>query len=282
MRASLRSIGAICLAAGLLAVGLGACTGSDDASSPAAALEAIRARGALRVAVYEDKPPFSYVDSEGRHQGFDVELARRLAKDIFNDESKVEYVIAKAQDRIAMLDSGAVDVMLANFTRTPERAEKVDFALPYMKTSLGIVAPKAKPIAKLEDLDGKKVVVVGGTTSDQYFTQNHPKVELLRFDHDREAFQALIDGEAVALAQDSTLLYAFVRMKKDFVVSIDGIGAADVIAPAVKKGSVGLLAWLNGEIRQLYNEKFFFEDFDKSIRPFYGDDIAADAVVISE
>lgn len=244
-------------------------------------LAQIKARGVLRVAVFADKPPFGYVDREGKHQGYDVELARRLAKDLLGDENKVEFVLTEAQNRVDVLKSDKVDITLANFTRTPERAEQVDFALPYMKTAIGVVSPKSAPIDKVEALEGKTLVVNKGTTAEIYFTQHHANIPLLSLDHNTEAFSALKDGRGAGLAHDNTLLYAWIKENPDFVVAINQLGPDDVIAPAVKKGKTALLNWVNTEIRALYAEKFFFESYDKAIKPFYGEGIAPENVVIS-
>jgi len=283
MQVTLRRHGAKWLGAGLLAVLL-AMTGGcleDDASPAAGTPDAIKARGVLRVAVYADKPPFGYVDSEGRNQGYDVELARRLAKDLLGDESRVDFVATEAQKRVDLLNSGTVDIMLANFTRTAERAKLVDFSLPYMKTSIGVASLKASPLARIEDLHGKRLAVVKGTTADLYFTQQGHGVELQRFDNNTEAFNALKSGAVAGASQDSALLYAWIKANPNYAVALDQLGANDVIAPAVKKGNTALLSWLDGEIRQLYAERFFYEDYDKSLRPFYSDDIDPANIVIS-
>lgn len=81
------------------------------------------------------------MDAEGKNQGFDVYIAKRFAKDLLGDESKVEFVLVDAASRVAYLESGKVDIIMANFTVTEERKEKVDFANPYMKLSFGIVSP---------------------------------------------------------------------------------------------------------------------------------------------
>ena len=276
---------------GLLAFLLGAgggCDGSrqsdnsDDVTPPAsAALDVIRARGVLRIAVYVDKPPFGYVDSEGGNQGYDIELERRLAKDFFGDESKVDFVPTDPQSRIDLLNSGNIDIMLANFTRTPESAGQVDFALPYMKTGIGVVSPKSAPIAAIEGLRGKRLAVVKGTTAEAWFTRNHPDVQLVGFDHNTAAFNALEEGRVAGLAHDNALLYAWITKSATFAVSLERLGGDDVIAPAVKKGDTDLLNWLNGEIRRLYAERFFFENYDKSLRPFYGQEIDPANIVIS-
>ena len=125
---------------GVLALGLTACgsndngaaaTGSNDAGSKAVyrTLDEIKESGTINIGVFSDKNPFGYVDENGEYQGYDVYYARRLGEDLGVD---VNFVSTEAANRIEYLQTGKVDVILANFTVTPERAEEVDFAVPYM------------------------------------------------------------------------------------------------------------------------------------------------------
>lgn len=96
------------------------------------------------------------MDENGDYQGYDVYFAERLAKDLGVD---VEYVSTEAANRVEYLETGKVDVILANFTVTEERAEAVDFALPYMKVALGVVSPDDARITSPEELEGKELIV---------------------------------------------------------------------------------------------------------------------------
>jgi polar amino acid transport system substrate-binding protein len=258
---------------------LSACSkGDGNPESP----QAIRARGVLRVAVFIDKPPFSYIDATGKQQGYDAELARRLAKDLLGDASKVVFVPSTAGERITLLEEGKADIVAANFTNTPERAQRVDFSLPYMRTALGLISPRQAPIRKMSDLKaGEKVCVDAGTTAEAYFRVQFPKIPLLGKKTNREAFRALQNHECVALAHDDTLLYAWVRKHPEYTIGVHPLGPPQMIAPAVQKGDAALLAWLDTEMRKLYAEGFFFEAYDRTIRPFYGDEINPLQVVVS-
>ena len=101
--------------------------------------------------------------------------------------------------------------MFATFTVTPERKEVVDFAEPYLKGAFGIVSPKAKPITDIAQLEGKTLIVNKGTSSDTYFTKHYPKVNLLKFERNSDAFKALTDGRGDAISQDSTYALAWRR-----------------------------------------------------------------------
>lgn len=277
------------LATGLLSLALLGCNAkteeSKDNTAPTEAadgLQAIKDRGVLKIAVFSDKPPFGYIDNQGENQGYDIALGKRLAKDLLGDESKVEFVLTEAQNRVDVLKSNKVDITLANFTQTPEREAQVDFALPYMKTAIGVVSPKSAPITDVAQLQGKNLLVNKGTTAEIYFAKHHADVNQLKLDHNTEAFNALKDGRGVALAHDNTLLYAWVKENPEFAVSINQIGDNDFIAPAVKKGNTALLNWLNDEITQLKQARFFHQAYETTIAPFYGEGINPDNIVIDE
>lgn len=276
-------------ATGLLSLALLGCNAKTEEAQTQAptteaadGLQAIKDRGVLKIAVFSDKPPFGYIDDQGENQGYDIALGKRLAKDLLGDESKVEFVLTEAQNRVDVLKSNKVDITLANFTQTPEREAQVDFALPYMKTAIGLVSPKSAPITEIAQLQSKDLLVNKGTTAEIYFAKNHADVNQLKLDHNTEAFNALKDGRGVALAHDNTLLYAWVKENPDFVVSINQIGDNDFIAPAVKKGNTALLNWLNEEITQLKTERFFHQAYETTIAPFYGEGINPDNIVIEE
>ena len=138
-------------------------------------IDTIKEQGKVRIGVFSDKAPFGYLDSNGKHQGFDIVLSKRLTKELLGDENKVEFINLEAANRVEYLVTNKVDIVLANFTVTPERAKKVDFANPYMKVAIGVVSANSEPIKKVEDLKGKKLIVTKGTTAEVYFTKKHPE-----------------------------------------------------------------------------------------------------------
>lgn len=265
-----------------LVLALGALVGcGSKVEESKSAIDEIKAAGKIRIGVFSDKPPFGFVDEKGVNQGYDVYLAKRIAKDLLGDENKVEFVLVEAANRVEYLQSNKVDIILANFTVTPERKEKVDFANPYMKVSLGVVSPDGSPIKSVDDLKGKKLVVNKGTTAETYFAKNYPDIELVKFEQNTEAFAALKDGRGVALAHDNTLLFAWARENEGYTTFISSLGDEDAIAPAVKKGNTELLDWVNKEIDTLTSEGFFKEAFEKTLVPAYGDTVKPEAVIFN-
>ncbi|MBR6216606.1 MAG: cysteine ABC transporter substrate-binding protein [Spirochaetaceae bacterium] len=240
-------------------------------------VEQIKKSGTIKIAVFSDKKPFGYVDEFGKYQGYDVYFAERIAKDL---GVKVKYVPVEAAARVEVLETGKVDLVLANFTVTPARAEKVDFALPYMKCALGVVSNDKDLITKPEDLNGKTLIVSKGTTAETYFTENYPQVNLLKFDQYSEAYNALLDGRGAGLSTDNTEVLAWAIENPGFSVGIESLGSLDTIAPAVSKGNTSLLNWLNSEIKSLGKENFFHADYEATLRSVYGPKSDADSLVV--
>lgn len=265
----------------VLTVGLvSGCKNVTSQKESKSSLEQIKESGKIRIGVFSDKAPFGYIDENGEPQGYDVYFGKRIAKDLLGDENAVEFVSVEAASRVEFLETNKVDIILANFTVTDERKEKVDFALPYMKVALGIVAPDASPITDVSQLKGKKLIVNKGTTAETYFTKNYPNIELLKYDENTAAFNALLDKRGDAIAHDNTLLFAWVTKNKGYTTSIDSLGSVDTIAPAVKKGNKELVEWLNEEIKTLGKENFFHSDYDATLLPVYGDAVDPESVVV--
>jgi polar amino acid transport system substrate-binding protein len=271
-----------------LFVGCGGGTSSDSdnpaasgdnnaASTTARSLDEIKESGKVIIGVFSDKAPFGYVDSDGTYQGYDVYFANRIGQDLGVD---VEFVSVEPASRVEYLKTGKVDIILANFTVTDERAESVDFALPYMKVALGVVSPDKALITDVSQLNGKTLIVAKGTTAETYFTDNYPDVKLLKFDQYTETYNALLDGRGDAFSTDNTEVLAWALQNKGFTVGIESLGDLDTIAPAVQKGNTELLNWLNDEIKALGKEDFFHKDYAETLAPVYGDAVDPESLVV--
>ena len=143
-------------------------------------MDEIKESGTINIGVFSDKNPFGYVDENGEYQGYDIYFANRLGEDLGVD---VNFVSTEAANRIEYLQTGKVDIILANFTVTDERAEEVDFALPYMNVALGVVSPDSKVIESLDDWDSNdQMIVISGTTAETYMIDNYPDIPLQKYD----------------------------------------------------------------------------------------------------
>ena len=270
----------------VLAIGVSACGSStkDGGSDTSASgkevyrtLDEIKKDGTINIGVFSDKNPFGYVDENGEYQGYDVYFADRLAKDL---GVKVNYVSTEAANRIEYLQTGKVDVILANFTVTEERAEEVDFANPYMNVSLGVVSRDDNVITSLDNWNkDDSIIVISGITAETYLTKNYPDIPLQKFDSYATAKEAFENGTSVAWANDNTEVIAFSLQNKGYTVGIPELGSADSIAPAVTKGNDTLLNWINDEITSLGEENFFHADYEATLADTYGMDYEDSLVV---
>lgn len=270
----------------MASLGMAGCGGSsEDAAATDTAsdaegfrtLDQIKESGTVIIGVFSDKAPFGYVDDAGEYQGYDVEFANRLVADL---GTKVEWVATDPANRVPFLESNKVDIILANFTVTEERAEKVDFSLPYMKVQLGVVSPDSALVKSVDDLADKTLIVVKGTTAETFFEQEYPDVKLQKYDQYADAYNALLDGRGDAFSTDNTEVLAWAKENPGFTVGIDALGNEDTIAAAVAKGNDTLLGFIDDEIKALADENFFHNAYDKTLAPVYGTDVDPDTLVV--
>lgn len=265
------------LAAGALA--LSACGSSSKSASKNKfrTLDEIKSAGTINIGVFSDKHPFGYVDENGEYQGYDIYFGNRLAEDL---GVKVNYVSTEAANRVEYLETGKVDIILANFTVTPERAEAVDFALPYMNVGLGVISSDKDPVTSLDNWKAEdEMIVISGTTAETYMIKNYPDIKLQKYDTYANAKNALLNGSGKAWVNDNTEVIAFAKSNPGYTVGIDNLGAKDTIAPAVTKGNTTLLEWINTEIENLGKENFFHKDYEETLTDTYGGEYA-DTLVI--
>ena len=257
---------------GLVGCSNSASNKTEATKAATSSIAEIKKRGTIKIGVFSDKAPFGYVDSNGKNQGFDVYIAKRFAKDLLLDESKVEFVLVDAASRVAYLESKKVDIIMANFTVTEERKQKVDFTNPYMKVSLGIVSPDSAKITSIDQLKGKKVIIAKGTTAETFLTKNYPDIELVKYEQYSEIFQALKDKRGDAIVNDNTEVIAWAKENPGYSVGVATLGAQDAIAPAVAKGNRDLLTWVNTELETLGKENFIHKAYESTLTPVYGSD----------
>ena len=276
-----KKIVSLTLAFGLM-IGLTACTSNSNSASSSGSdayrtLDEIKESGTINIGVFSDKSPFGYVDENGDYQGYDVYFANRIGEDL---NVKVNFVSTEAANRIEYLQTGKVDIILANFTVTEERAQEVDFALPYMNVSLGVVSPESKTVTSLDHWDkNDKMIVISGTTAETYLIENYPDIELQKYDSYANAKNAMENGNGAAWANDNTEVIAFASQNQGYTVGIPELGSQDTIAPAVTKGNNTLLDWINSEIISLGEEEFFHAAYEATLVDTYGTEFEESLVI---
>jgi polar amino acid transport system substrate-binding protein len=194
----------------LLAAGFAtACLGIVAAH--AATPDEIKQSGTLRVGVLVDYPPFGGTDANQQPAGYDADVAALLAKSL---GVKLELVPVTGPNRIPYLLTNKVDVLIATFGITAERAKQVLFSAPYSALTIYVLAPKSLTIKGPEDLKSVSIGVARASTQDTAITAIAPEgTEIKRFDDDATALQALISGQVQALGASNTIL---AQLTKDY------------------------------------------------------------------
>jgi ABC-type amino acid transport substrate-binding protein len=213
-------------------------------------LDTVKKRGKLIAGVKTDFPPFGTVDASGKNVGFDVDVAHRFAKALFDNEGKVELVAVTSGNRIPFLQSGKIDIIIATVTVTDERRQVVEFSEPYFMSGSLLLVPKASPAKGLEDMAGKTVAVVQGAIQDKDVEQLQPKANRIKFGKVSEAVLAVKGGRADAYVHDDIVILSLARENPD----LKAVGKTFMPRPygiAVRKGDTAFIAWVNAELEKM-------------------------------
>ncbi len=228
----------------LLLIGLALVILPVTAAAQAQTLKAVKDRGVLNCGVSQGLYGFSLADEKGNWSGLDVDFCRALAAAIFDDASKVKFVPVTTNERFQALQSGAIDVLSRNSTWTLSRETdyKLNFAGVLYYDGQGFMLRKALNINSALDLDGKKVCVQSGTTTElnlkDFFTTNNMKFEEIALPTAAETEKAYDSGGCDVLTTDVSGLYAervALKNPSDHVVLPDVI-SKEPLGPAVRDG----------------------------------------------
>jgi len=219
-------------------------------SAHADKLADIKAAGVVKVATFDANPPFGAVDPK-THEivGYDVDFARALAKSL---GVKLQLVATNPANRIPLLQSGKVDLIVADITITPERAQVIDFSIPYFVTGQQFLVP-AESADKLDAYSKARIGAVKGTTGEQALHQRFPRSRVLAYDDIPLALTALRNGNVQAITQDSTILAGLLAQAPDkakFKILPDLLSKEE-IGVGVTKGESALLQAVNDELVKL-------------------------------
>lgn len=232
----------------------------------------IRARGTVKIGIYDESPGIAYIDSNGKNQGFDIELAKALGKKLMGDESKIEFVVVRGTERIVKLKTREIDLVVANLTVTPSREKEVTFSDAYMMVHPGIISPSSAPIKSLTDLAGKKLAVIKSSAAENLFRDN-AEVTLVKCSPD-ECFNLLKNKEVDAMVDDNAILFAWAFENSGFEVGIPTASKeADSIAVAIEKSDTELAQWINTELQAMKADGRMAEIYNQTLAKMFGNKI---------
>ncbi len=215
-------------------------------------IDAIKARGKVIAGVKYDTKLFGLKDpASGKVEGFDIDIAKALAKKIFGDETKVELKEVTSKTRIPLLQNGDIDLIIATMTITEERKEQVDFSDVYFKAGQSLLVKKGSEIQGLQDLKkGVKVLTVKGSTSAKNIREKAPDANVLEFENYQDAFTALKAGQGEVLTTDNAILLGMQQQDPNYVL-VGGNFTDEPYGIAVKKGDVDFVAQVNDLLKEM-------------------------------
>lgn len=190
----------------MMTVGLSSCKKEKENIT---LLDTVKERGYILAGVKFDSKPFGFIDSDQKVKGFDVDLVKEIAKRLLGDENAVKFQQVTSSNRIFSLTAGSVDLVAATMTINLKRKQVIDFSTPYYIAGQAIAVPIRSSVASVRDLNGKKVIVVLGSTSEKNITELAPGVVIEGFRTYTDAFSALKARRADALTTDDTIITGF-------------------------------------------------------------------------
>ena len=203
--------------------------------------------------------------STGEVEGFDIDIAKALAAEILGDENKVEFKEVTSKTRMALLNNGDIDAIVATMTITEDRKKEVDFTDVYFDAGQSLLVKKGSDIKGIDNLKGKKVLAVKGSTSSINIREKAPEAQVLEFENYSEAFAALKSGQGDALTTDDSILYGMADEDPSYEL-VGGTFTEEPYGIAVKKGNSEFVEELNKALKSLKDSGKYDEIHDKWIK----------------
>lgn len=233
-----------------LATWLVALTAMISGVAHADRLDDIKKAGVLRVATFDSNPPFGFVDpATNQIVGLDVDYAKAIADKL---GVKLELQSTNPANRIPFLLSKKVDLVLANFTITDERAKQVDFSIPYFSSGQQFLAKKGV-LKSPDQISSLRIGVDKGTTNEIAVREQFPQATLVAYDDTPFAFAALRAGNVQAITQDGPKLVgllANIPDRQNYEIPPFSI-TKDYMGVGIPKGEPRLVAFVNDTLRGL-------------------------------
>ena len=257
------------VAAAALGLALAACgsdagdTGSDTSSSGDAAASG------LKVGIKFDQPGLG-LKKGTEYTGFDVDVATYVAKELGTDAADITWVQAPSAQRETLIETGQVDMVVATYSITDARKEKVSFAGPYFIAGQDLlVRADDTSITGPDTLDGKKLCSVTGSTSAQKVKDTYPAVQLQEFATYSECLPALANGGVDALTTDDTILAGFAA-QPEYAGKFKVVGkpfSEENYGIGLKKGDTATCEKVNAAITKMVSDGSWQKAIDANLGP---------------
>jgi len=244
---------------------LAACGGDDDGGdgggqvnqgasfAEGTTMARLKEAGTVKVGTKFDQPLFGLKNLEGKPEGFDVEIAKLIAGEMGIAPDKVVFSEAVSANREPFIQQGKVDFVVATYTINDKRKQVVDFAGPYYEAGQDIMVAKGNPegIGGPDDLAGKKVCSVTGSTPAENIRTNYPKAELTEFDVYSKCAEALKNGQVQAVTTDNVILLGLISQDEEAFELVGKPFTKEPYGIGLKKGDNEFRAFINDTLEKI-------------------------------
>lgn len=201
-------------------------------------------------------------------EGFEIDLARLLTKEILGKDGKAKFIEVTAQTKIPQLKNNNLDAVLATMTITDERKKSVDFSTPYFKAGTSLMTKTSSPVKSIKDLNhkGRVVIVVKGTTAADDIARLAPKAKIRQYNDYGSCTNALLAGQGDAVATDNGILAGIAKQHKGLHL-VGGTIAVEPYGIAVEKGQTKMLEAINKALKEVKADG----SYHKLVKKWFGD-----------
>ncbi|RON24462.1 ABC transporter substrate-binding protein [Pseudomonas brassicacearum] len=244
-------------------------------------LDSVLARGKLLVGTGSTNAPWHFQGADGKLQGFDIDIGRMIAKGLFNDPTKVEFVVQSSDARIPNLLTDKVDISCQFITVTASRAQQVAFTLPYYREGVGLLLPANSKYKEIEDLkaanDSVTVAVLQNVYAEELVHQALPKAKVDQYDSVDLMYQAVNSGRADAAATDQSSVKYLMVQNPGRYRSPAYAWSPQTYACAVKRGDQDWLNFVNTTLHEAMTG-VEFPTYAASFKQWFGVDLPTPAI----
>ncbi|HEY2864645.1 MAG TPA: transporter substrate-binding domain-containing protein [Casimicrobiaceae bacterium] len=216
-------------------------------------LDEIVKRDKLIVATFSTAPPFCYTDEAGKLVGFDIDIAKFIAKSLLGDEKKIEFVTVTSEGRWPAVNSGRADIGIATTTVYPDRALRVAFTRPYIDSGISILVRDDTNVTNLAGLNNAKFTLANLSNPQMADRAKRflPNVKLLTFDTPAALFTAVKSGQAQAMQMDTPVVNWYAANNKDMKVLPENLAVVQGNAVFMKPGDFTLWLWMDTVVQEM-------------------------------
>ncbi|MBU0523229.1 MULTISPECIES: transporter substrate-binding domain-containing protein [Pseudomonas] len=244
-------------------------------------LDSVLARGKLIVGTGSTNAPWHFQGADGKLQGFDIDIGKMIAKGLFNDPTKVEFVVQSSDARIPNLLTDKVDISCQFITVTASRAQQVAFTLPYYREGVGLLLPANSKYKEIEDLkaanDSVTVAVLQNVYAEELVHQALPKAKVDQYDSVDLMYQAVNSGRADAAATDQSSVKYLMVQNPGRYRSPAYAWSPQTYACAVKRGDQDWLNFVNTTLHEAMTG-VEFPTYAASFKQWFGVDLPTPAI----